>query len=157
MHLTKFGFNSLVIVWLIPALLMDVLGNTTATGAESDLFYWKSIFDALLCAYAVWQIFGGEELHTVSDARRRVNDHRDEVVSFENLGALEYIYCGVLVLVALVSWWFHHQVNLNSTGLISIASLVWSWLDIAVAIVSGIQFWKIKSGAVVSLTKRLVE
>ena len=156
MKLTRFGFNTLVLVWLLPALLMDIVGNSTSTGAMSNFYYFKAMFDALLSAYAVWQLFRPETM-TRAEAARKQNDRTDTVVSFDDLGALEYVYCAVLVVLALGSWWFHHDINTNTTGFISIVSLVWSWLDIAVVIMAGVQFWHLKSGAIVSVSRRFVE
>ena len=42
-----------------------------------------------------------------------------------------------------------------SNGL-AVASMVWSWLDLGVACVAGYQFWRLKSGAIVAVSKRLV-
>jgi len=156
-HLTRFGFNALVLTWLIPAILMDIVGNTISVGTTSDLYYYKAMFDALLGTYAVWQLLRGGQTMSRQEAARKKNDPRDSVVSFDNLGAIEYIYCAVLVLLAATSWWFHHDINKNSEGLISIATLVWSWLDIAVVIVAAIQFWHLKSGAIVSVSHKFVE
>ena len=156
MSLTRTGFNTLVLVWLIPALLMDIVGNTTATGSMSDFYYFKAMADALLSAYAFWQLFRGETM-TRTEAARKANDSSDSVITFDNLGAVEYIYCAVLVILALGSFWFHHDINKNSTGALSIASLIWSWLDLAVAALAGIQFWRLKSGAIVSVSRKLVE
>lgn len=156
MHLTRFGFNAIVLVWLVPAIIMGFIGNATTEGTTSDIYYWFTLFSVALAIYAGIQCFREDNTMSAHEASRRRDDHRDDVVSFENIDALEYIYCGVLVVLALGSWWFHHSVNKNSTGLLSVATMIWSWLDLIVAVVAGLQFYRLKSGAIVSVTKKLV-
>jgi hypothetical protein len=155
-HLTRFGFNSIVLVWLVPALIMSIYGNTVSTGVASDIYYWMTGIDAGLILYALFQLFRSDDTMSVKEAARRKNDSHDEVVSFENLGSIEYIYCAVLVILAVGSWWFHHSINKDSTGILSIATLIWSWLDLLIAVVSAFQFYRLKSGAIVEVSKKLV-
>ena len=156
MHLTRFGFNVLVAIYLLPLILVDFIGNMMSTGATSDYYYYKCIFDGLLFAYACWQMFSGETAH-VNTAKTRKLDTADEVIGFENIGAMEYIYCALLSIYGAVNWFFLHQINANATGAVSILTLVWSILSIAVTILAAVQFYHLKSGAIVELKKRVVQ
>lgn len=156
MHLTRTGFNLVVAVWLLPLVIVDFIGNTMSTGMQSDIYYYKCIFDGLLMAYAVWQMFRPATSH-VNDAKARVANRADDVVEFENLGAIEYVYCAALSLYAAGNWWFLHGVNANATGLLSIVTLVWSILSVVVCILSAVQFYHLKSGTIVELKKRVIQ
>jgi hypothetical protein len=156
MHLTRAGFNLAVVIWLLPLVLVDFIGNTTSTGMWSDIYYFKCIFDGLLVAYALYQMFLPATAN-IKEARARVQNRSDDVVEFENLGAIEYIYCGSLCLYAAGNWFFLHQINITSTGLLSIMTLAWSILSVVVAIVSAVQFWHLKSGSIVELKKRVIQ
>jgi hypothetical protein len=157
MHLTRTGFNAIVLVWLVPAIIMGFVGNATATGIASDIYYWMTLLSVALALYAGFQCYRPDNTMNASEAQRRQDDHHDDsVVSFTNIDAIEYVYCGVLVVLALGSWWFHHSVNKDATGLLAMASMIWSWLDLIVAGVAGLQFWRLKSGAIVAVSRRLV-
>ena len=54
MKLTRTGFNILVMVWLAPLVLLDLIGNSISTGSESDYFYYKMIADGILFAFAAF-------------------------------------------------------------------------------------------------------
>ena len=157
MHLTRFGFNTLVLFYLAPLVLIDIAGNTFSTGATSDFYYYKSMFDGLLVAYCCWQLFGAKQTAHIDTARNRTFDKNDEVVGFENIGAIEHIYCGTLCLYAALNWYFMHSLNAAATGVVSIGTLVWSFLSIAIAILSAIQFYHLKSGAIVELKKKVLQ
>lgn len=157
MHLTRFGFNMLVSVYLAPLVLIDIIGNTLSEGSASDYYYFKAFLDGLLLAFAVYQLSRGSETATIASARARANDHRDEVVSFENISAIEWIYCLILSGYSAVNWFFLHDMNKHSQGLVSMGTLIWSFVSIVVAILAGIQFYRLKSGALVELQKKIVQ
>jgi hypothetical protein len=157
MHLSRFGFNLLAAVYLAPLLCIDIVGNTFSEGDASDLYFYKAAFDGLLLAFAVYQMVFGAETATASSARARQADHSDAVVAFENLGAIEWVYCALLSGYAAVTLDFLHDINKHSTGLLSMATLIWSFLSIVVAILAGIQFYRLKSGAIVELQKRITQ
>lgn len=156
MYLTRTGFNTAAIIWLIPCFFVAVYGNTVSTGFTSDIYYLMTGVTAALILYALGQLFRKGETVSLQEARRRQQDANDSVVSFENLGSIEYIYCAVLFVLAVGSWWFHHDINKSATGFLSIATLIWSWVDLLIAIIAGFQFYKLKSGAIVEVSKKLV-
>lgn len=156
MHLTKFGFNVLVVIYLAPLMLINFIGNTVSTGWDSDYYYYKSIFDGCLIAYALWQLTH-EQTASVNNARARQSDHSDDVIGFEKLGAVEYLYCALLSVYAAVNWWILHAINQASTGLVSMLTMIWSLMSIAVCILAAVQFYHIKSGAIVALKKKVVQ
>lgn len=157
MHLTRFGFNILVIVYLAPLVFMDIAGNTMSTGLESDFYYYKSMFDGALIVYALYEAFFKGATATVSAARARVADRHDDVADFSNIHALEYIYCLVLSAYAAVNWYLLHQINKTSTGLTSTSTLVWSFLSLGICILAGLQFYNLKSGKIVELRKKILQ
>ena len=156
MKLTRFGFNTLVAIYLAPLLLIDLVGNMLYTDAQSDYFYYKAILDGALMAYSLYQLTRPPTA-SVTKARAQINDRNDEVASFEDLGAIEYIYCLLLSAYSAVNWYFLHALNKNSTGLISMGTLIWSILSIAVCVIAAIQFWHLKQGSIVELKKRIVQ
>ena len=157
MHLTRTGFNVLVAIWLMPLIAIDIVSNTLETGATSDLYYYKSMADGVLICYALWQAFFRPATASASSARARQADKNDDVVAFESIGGAEYIYCALLFLYSVANWYFLHGVNKSSTGVVSIASLIWSFLSLGIAILSAIQFWNLKSGAIVELKSKVVQ
>jgi hypothetical protein len=156
-HLTRFGFNLVAAIYLAPLLLIDIVGNTMSEGDTSELYFFKTAFDGLLLAFGIYQMFRGGETTTISNARARQTDHRDDVVSFENLGSIEWMYCALLSAYALVNLYFLHDINKHSTGIVSLGTLVWSFLSIVLAVLAGIQFYRLKSGAIVELQKRIAQ
>jgi hypothetical protein len=155
MHLTRMGFNALVIVWLAPLVMLDFVGNTISTGFWSDVFFYKMLADGLLVGYAFWECSHGQTT-SLANAKARVADRHDDVVSFENIGAIEYVYCVVLCVYAIANFVVLHGMNKESTGLESIATLAWSFVSLAVAILAAVQFWHLKSGKIVELTHKVV-
>jgi hypothetical protein len=156
MHLTRTGYNVLVIIWLAPLVVLDFIGNTLTTGSQSDMFYYKTMVDGLLIAYALYQCFR-PATGSASTVHARIADTHDEVVGFEKLGAAEYLYCAILTLYAAGNWYFMHMINRESTGIVSIATLAWSFLSLAIALLSAVQFYHLKSGAIVELKHRIVQ
>lgn len=150
MKITRFGFSLLVLIWLVPVALIDIYGNTVNTGQTAQLYYFATLFDGLLGAYAAFQLFRPETADR-GWAQNRVNDPSDTVVEFVNPSAIEWIYCAILAVYALVNFYADYRMNTEATGLASIASMLWSYVSIAVAIVSGIQFYHLKSGSIVEL------
>lgn len=157
MHLTRTGYNFFVAIWLAPLILFDFVGNSISTGTASDFYYYKFMADCLILAYALWQMFGRAATTSASNAQARANDHSDEVIGFEKLGAAEYLYCAILVVYAAANWFQLHLINKESTGAISVATLVWSFVSLLVAVLSAIQFYHLKSGVIVELKHKVVQ
>lgn len=160
MHLTRFGFNMIVAVYLAPLVFIDFIGNAMVEGAMSDYYYYKFMLDAALLVVALAQLFRGETAH-VDHARDRtrgdVGSLDEEVVGFSNVSSLEYLYCGALSAYAAVNWYFLHAINKASTGVLSMTSLAWSMLSIAICVLAAIQFYHLKSGTIVELRKRIAQ
>ena len=157
MHLTRLGFNLFVVAYLAPLVFMDIAGNTLSTGAASDFFYYKSMFDGVLIAYALYEAFAKGATASVSAAKARVADAQDDVVNFGQIHSIEWSYCLLLSVYAAVNWYFLHGINKESTGFISIATLVWSFVSLAVCILAAMQFYNLKSGKIVELRKQILQ
>jgi hypothetical protein len=69
-----------VVVYLLPLLLIDIASNTMLTGAESDYFYYKTMFDGLLIAYAIYSLF--TDKGTASRSVAQVGSAAGLVVAF---------------------------------------------------------------------------
>jgi hypothetical protein len=156
MNLTRFGFNVLVTIYLAPLLLIDLIGNMLFTDTQSDYFYYKAILDGCLMAYALYQL-NKPPTASVAKAKMAVADDTNNIASFEDLGAIEYIYCLLLSAYAAVNWWFLHDLNKHSTGLVSLGTLIWSVLSIAITVLAAVQFYRLKSGAIVELKKKVLQ
>lgn len=157
MKLTRFGFNILVFFWLLPLVLIDIIGNTINTGTTSEFYYYKAMFDGLLIAYALYELFTDSGTANVQTAKARQDKQEDTVVSFGQIAAFEYVYCLFLAAYAVVNWWSLHMINKEATGVASMASLVWSFVSLAVALLAALQFWRLKSGQLVELTHKVVQ
>jgi len=155
-HLTRFGFNVLVLAYLIPLLAITIVGNSSETGLMSDVFYYATMGVGGLILFAGYELFHGDTASVVT-AKSRLQDHKDEVIGFENVAAYEYIYCGILTSIAAGCWYWLHSINLNSTGILSLASLIWSFMSLVVAVLSAIQFWRLKSGSIVELKRKVLQ
>lgn len=155
MKLTHTGYNLVVAIWLAPIVLFDFIANTIYTGRESQIYYFKCMLDAVLLLYALYTAYSADTA-SVASARARTAAKDDSVVSFENVGAWEYIYCGLLVLYAGGNWYSLFQMNSNSTGIISVAALIWSILSLVVGFLSMVQFYHLKSGAIVQLQHKVM-
>lgn len=156
MKLTRMGFNVIVLIWLVPIIIYDVIGNTVSGGVMSDMFYYKTMFDGLLAAYALYLTSQGGHTMSRAQAAARVADAADAVVDFQNIGGLEFIYAFMLVIYAVFNWWTLHGINKSSQGVESIVSLIWSFLSLGVAILAAIQFYHLKKGEIVQVSKKLV-
>ena len=156
MHLTRFGFNTIVAIWLLPLLFVDIIGNTVSTGIQSDYYYYKAIFDGILMCYAVWQLFREPTAH-IETAKNRKADSTDDVVAFESLSSIEYIYCAMLSGYGALNWYFLHEVNKQATGIMSMTTLIWSIVSVAVCVLSAVQFYHLKSGAIVELKRKVIQ
>jgi hypothetical protein len=86
-------------------------------------------------------------------AARHVDDI-DSAASATNLGTADHVYCIILALYALVNWYVLYQVNHLATGMQAVTSLVWSFMSLVVLILSLVQFWNMKSGRLVMLTRK---
>lgn len=51
------------------------------------------------------------------------------MIGFEKLGAAEYLYCALLVVYAGLCWYSLHDINKNTSGIESLASLIWSFVS----------------------------
>lgn len=156
MHLSRKGFNLTVLIWLAPAIAMAIYGNTASTGAESDLYFWATGIFGGLAAYATFQFMRDDYTSAGTKARAKTQGGDDDLVSLDNIGALEYLYCAVLCLVAIGSFFYHHHVNKDATGIMAVATLVYSYFDILIAIVSGAQFWQLKATSIKAASKSLI-
>ena len=145
--LTRFGFNLLVAVYLAPLIVLQILANSEATGGKSDMHYYAALTTALLLGYAVWGLL------TDKDTMSQV-DQIDGEASGANLGSVDHVYCVILALFAVVNWYVLYQANRDMTGLPSIATLVWSFMSLIVLILALVQFWNMKSGRLVKLTRK---
>jgi TIR domain len=145
--LVSFGFNLLVAVYLAPLIVLQILANSEATGRQSDMHYYAALATALLLGYAVWGLL--TEKGTMS---HRQVDQIDGEASAANLA--DHVYCVILALFAVVNWYVLYQANRDMTGLRSIATLVWSFMSLIVLILALVQFWNMKSGRLVKLTRK---
>ena len=157
MKLTRTGYNFFVLVWLAPLILFDYVGNTIYTGVESDFYYYKFMADCAIAFYACWQIFGRAQTASAATAKARVHDNDDAVIGFEKLGAMEYLYCLVLMAYSAGNWYELHLINKASTGIVSTGTLLWSFASLIVAFLSAVQFYHLKSGAIVQLKHRIAD
>lgn len=156
MTLTRTGYYTIVMAWLAPIVLFDVIANTILTGRDSEYFYYKTMADGILMAYALWQMFGRAATVSAKTAAVRTADVNDSVIGLDKLGSWEWISCLILVVYALINWYSLKEINTHSTGIVSTATLVWSMVSIVVAGLSAIQFYQVKSGAIGKLTHQLV-
>jgi hypothetical protein len=158
MKLSRFGFSLFVLIWLVPLTLLDIIDNVNVTGVAAEVLYYKIMGDVIILAFTVFQMFRGETMSVEKATRQQqAQSSADTIVSLENIGSLEYIYCAILFVLALGSWWVHHSVNINQTGFMSLLGLVWSFADIAIAVLAGWQFYLLKSGALVALKKKVLQ
>jgi hypothetical protein len=156
MHLTRTGWHAVASIYLIPLVFIGIIGNSTATGAESEFYYWSTLFCGLLAAYAVISMFAGGETMSAEAAQRAKNHPTNDVVSFDKLHSLEFAYDAVLCLVAVGMFFYMHKINKDTTGGMSLVSMIWSYFSLAIAGLSGWQFWGMKSGQIVQVTRKLV-
>jgi len=147
--LTRFGFNLLAAVYLAPLIVLQILANSQATGGESDRHYYAALATALLLGYAVWGLL--TDKGTMS---HRQVDQIDGEASAANLGSADHVYCVILALFAAVNWYVLCQANRDTTGWPSIATLVWSFMSLIVPILALVQFWNMKPGRLVKLTRK---
>jgi hypothetical protein len=149
--LTRCGFNLIVAIYLAPLLVIQILENVETSGAASDLHYFAALATALLLGYTVWSMVADKG--TVS---RRVAalDEAEGEASAAKLGTADHAYCIILGLYALVNWYVLYRINHVTTGLISFATIVWSFMSMIVLILAAVQFWNIKSGRLVTLSRK---
>jgi hypothetical protein len=164
MKLTRFGFNFMVLCWAAPLCIIAIGGNTMATGSDSRRFLFEAVVYAVIAVYAFIQLVSGGKTMSRAAATAAKADPNDAVVSFENINALEYIYCAVIVIIAAFTCWQMFAINdTNSatisagSGALSIIALFWMILSGAVCLFSALQFWHLKSGAIVEVSHRVVQ
>jgi len=151
--MTRFGFNLLVAVYLAPLMVLQILANSERTGVASDMHYYAALATALLLGHAVWGLLIDRGTMSRRVAARQADQVAGEA-SATNLGAPDQVYCVILALFAAVNWYVLHQVNRATTGLPSVASFVWSLMSLIVLILAIVQFWNMKSGRLVMLTRK---
>jgi hypothetical protein len=144
--LARFGFNLLVAIYLAPLIVLQILANSEATGRQSDMHYYAALATALLLGYAVWGL--------LTDKRTMSHRQVDGEAGAANLGSADHVYCVFLALFAAVNWYVLYQANRDMTGLPSIGTLVWSFMSLIVLILALVQFWNMKSGRLVKLTRK---
>ena len=157
MHLTRFGFNIAVVIWLVPIVGADFYGNGIYTDWQSDIYFWKAIIDLALVGYALYVAFNGAQTATVATAQAKVSDRNDDVVDFAQIHAFEYIYCAVLALYAIGNFISLHAINKSATGPLAVVTLVWSFVSLLVFVLAALQFYRLKSGALVELKKKVLQ
>jgi hypothetical protein len=74
--------------------------------------------------------------------------------SAAKLGTADHAYCIILALYALVNWYVLYRINHVATGLTSVTTIVWSFMSLIVLILAVVQFWNIKSGRLVTLSRK---
>lgn len=160
--LSRFYYHSLVAIWLVLLCIIDVVANSLLEGIESDLYFYKVFFDALLIGWTylfIKEDLSGNVVSASSTTARRANvmpsdplsdRGRAEVVHVD-LGKSEYIYYGFLALYGIGNFFFHHASNKNSTGMLSIGTLIISIADMVIAAVAIYNFWQVASGKLVRL------
>ncbi len=162
MFLTRFGYHALVVAWLGVMAFIDVIANTMLSGLESDIYFYKVFLDGALIWWTI--LFLKEDLSgsIVSSSSSRAGragiidpDRGHEAVIKVDLGAAEYIYYGFLAMYSLGNLYFHHAINKNSTGVVSMATLVLSMVDVVIAAVALINFYQVASGKLVKLQQRV--
>jgi len=157
MLLTRFGYHSLVIVWLAVLGLVDVVGNTMLTGVMSDVYFYKVFLDGALIwwtALYVKEDLGGQVVSS-SSKKATATDHAGDPVIKINLGSSEYIYYGFLAFYGCGNLYFHHTINKASTGVVSMSTLIMSIVDVVIAAVALINVYQVASGKFVRLQQRL--
>ncbi len=152
--LTRFGSNLAMLVWLGTLILfVDIPGNTVNTGSVSDLYFFKSMLDALLILWTCGMIWGSGSVTTAAKASAQST----EVFDIKSLGAVEYIYFAIMTIYGLVNLYFHHEINASSTGATSVLTLFWAFFDLAVAALSAMQFYQMTQGTLVRVTKQIIQ
>jgi hypothetical protein len=141
--MTKFAFALLTCIWLAPMVILDFIGNSTATGFASDAYLAAFAIHGLLTLWAGIQLWG--DAHPVAPGEHA---HKAKVaIELPDIAAMEHIFCALLFVVALAGAWEHHSVNKESTGIVSMGALLWFFFDLVMAFVSGVQFWHLKGQA----------
>ena len=156
MLMTRFGYHSLVIIWLGVLCLIDVGANTMMTGIWSDVYFYKVFLDGALIWWTV--LFLREDVSgtIVSTTSSKAKIARaDEPVVAVNLGAHEYVYYGFLLLYGVGNLYFHHAINKDAVGLMSIATLILSMVDVAVSAVAAVNLYHVGQGNFVKLQKTM--
>jgi hypothetical protein len=156
MHINRFGFNLVAAIYLAPLIIIDIVCNGIYEGAQSDFYFFKAGLDGILIAIAVYYLFQAPTA-SVANARAKVNDRNDEIVSTAAIGAIEWIYCLILCLYSIANFIWLHAINRSVTGFLAPCTLIWSFLSIAVAALAALHFYHLKSGAIVELQKRITQ
>jgi hypothetical protein len=151
--LTRCGFNLIVAIYLAPLLGIQILENVETSGAESDLHYFAALATALLLGYAVWSMVADKG--TLSHRVAALNEAEGEA-SAAKLGTADHAYCIILALYALVNCYVLYRINHVATGLTSVTTIVWSFISLIVLILALVQFWNIKSGRLVTPSRKAV-
>ncbi len=165
MLLTRLGYHSLVIGWLAILGFVDLVANTSLTGIMSDIYFYKVFLDLGLIYWTY--LFLKEDLsgtvvsassRQAQQARQQVQaavDRGHEAIAKVELGSSEYIYYGFLVVYGLGNFYFHHAINKESAGILSLATLIISVADMTVSGIAGLNFYQVAAGKFVRLQQRL--
>jgi hypothetical protein len=153
MKVTRLGFAIASIVWLILLLLfIDIVGNSRTLGIISDIFFLKILIDVVLIAWTGLMIYTGKNL--ISAPTLNIETKSTDIISFEKLSTIEYVYYGVLAIYALFNLISHYVVNRNSVGASAVFSIFWSVFDLVIAIIAGWQFYLMQKGNIVKLVAK---
>jgi large-conductance mechanosensitive channel len=137
-------------------VILDLWSNASVTGDSSEVYFIKALIDGLLIAFALFMAYGMGKTATRERAAIEVKDTSNNITAFENVASWEYIYCGVLVVYALLNAYGLHAINRDATGIAAFLSLIWTFVSLAVAIFAAIQFYHLKQGDIVALKKKIV-
>lgn len=157
MLMTRFGYHSLVIIWLGVLCLIDVGANTMMTGIWSDVYFYKVFLDGALIWWTVLFLkedISGTVVSSTSKAAMK-SVRADEPVVAVNLGAHEYVYYGFLLLYGVGNLYFHHSINKEAVGLMSMATLILSGVDVVVSAVAAVNLYHVGQGNFVKLQKQM--
>ena len=156
--MTRFGFHASILIWLgLLVFFVDIAGNTANTGVLSDVFMGKTIFDVLL---AFWTfMYLKEDIQGTTVHRHQAESSwasakgREQLISFEKLGGLDYVYYGVIAAYTIGNLVLHWSANKHSTGLESIWYLIWVLMDVVLCVVAIVQISAIANGKLVQIRK----
>ena len=126
----------------------------------SEYYLYACMLHGLLFAWSCWQVKAKGYAHHAPAKPKGflqdvATDTEEVILTMANLGALEYVYCALLFLVALGSVYEHHEVNVASTGIAAFLSLIWLLFDLIMAFLSAIQFWHLKGAAAKAAAKSI--
>jgi len=126
------------------------------TGIWSDLYFYKVFLDGALIWWTILYLKDDLTGAVVTQTRAQQKMSKaDESIVQVDIGTLEYVYYAFLTLYGFGNLYFHHMINKDSTGFLSIGTLILSMADVAVAAIAIVNFWHLASGKLVRLQKQL--